>query len=141
MVNLLIIPRSWFSCCVRSQFGRGLLEQLLPLTQLLSQAVQPSSSAAASTDQLLLMLELMRSVLEQKWAEPEEGRGHLVSPQSRGRVLQALITEYFTLVKILAQSLKKGDRLENFWSDRFGESLSRVKVLEWGGEVESNLRY
>ena len=56
----------------------------------------------------MLILDLMRSVLEQEWAGEEGGQSLSISPQSQGRVLQALLVEYFTLMRILAHAFKKG---------------------------------
>ena len=81
------------------------MEQLLPLTQLLARAVHLTS---VSIQPLLLTLDLMRCVLKHDWSDTAGADGPRLSTQSRGRLLHELLTQHFSLMKMLACSIKKG---------------------------------
>ena len=117
------IFQSWFltiSPC-RSQFQRALSEQVLYLTQLLSPSLLLLCHAPHHTNKrhLLLLFDLIYSVLN---PEEEKQDGHPssspsspvvvhLSSQSLCRVLQALLSHYFSMMKMAALSILKSETL------------------------------
>ena len=109
---------------LRSQFQSALSEQVLYLTQLLSPSLLLLYHTPQDTNKrhLLLLFDLIYSVLN-----PQEGKqnGHpssssspaspqvvvRLSSQSLCRVLQALLSHYFSMMKMAALSILKSKTL------------------------------
>lgn len=86
----------------RVLFHVSLHEQLLPLAQLLVLALP----TVASTQDLVVTYDLMCLVLDPEMpSEQVESEGVCLRPQSRNRMLQALLVHHFSLLKMLAHAL------------------------------------
>ena len=115
-----------YLCCfhflllpLRSQFQRALSEQVLYLTQLLSPSLLLLCHAPQDTNQRypLLLFDLIYTVVNPQVLD-ENGRPSSssqavvrLSSQSLCRVLQALLSHYFSMMKMAAISILKSKTL------------------------------
>ena len=96
----------------RSQFHSALSEQLLHLTQLLAPSLLLLFNGSQDTNkrQLLFLFDLIYSILNPEDGDLSPTLVHL-SSQSLCRVLQALLSHYFTMMKMAALSILKSKTL------------------------------